>query len=92
MPVEWVKCTARATPGSDERSRSKSCRRAFQNDPDRLARLRTRGAACWPSLNHPHIGAIYGLEDADGVPALVLELVEGETLADRIERGPVPVR
>ena len=39
------------------------------------------------SLNHPHIGAIYGLEEADGVRALVLELVEGETLADRIARG-----
>ena len=43
------------------------------------------------SLNHPHIGAIYGLEDADGVPALVLELVDGETLADRIARGPIPL-
>ncbi len=43
------------------------------------------------SLNHPHIGAIYGLEDADDVRALVLELVHGETLADRIARGPIPV-
>jgi serine/threonine-protein kinase len=41
------------------------------------------------ALNHPRIGAIYGLEDADGVPALVLELVDGETLAARIRRGPV---
>ena len=38
------------------------------------------------SLNHPHIGAIYGVEEADGVRALVLELVEGETLAERIAR------
>jgi len=44
------------------------------------------------ALNHPNIGAIYGLEDTDGVPALVLELVDGETLADRIRRGPVPLR
>jgi eukaryotic-like serine/threonine-protein kinase len=43
------------------------------------------------SLNHPHIGAIYGLEDSDGVTALVLELVEGPTLADRLARGPLPV-
>ena len=38
------------------------------------------------TLNHPHIGAIYGVEEADGVRALVLELVEGETLAERIAR------
>ena len=43
------------------------------------------------SLNHPNIGAIYGLEDADGVRALVLELVQGETLNDRIARGPLPL-
>jgi serine/threonine protein kinase len=43
------------------------------------------------SLSHPHIVAIYGLEDADGVRALVLELVSGETLADRIARGPIPL-
>ncbi len=44
------------------------------------------------SLNHPHIGAIYGLEDVDGVPALVLELIDGLTLADRLAKGPLPVR
>jgi serine/threonine-protein kinase len=43
------------------------------------------------SLNHPHIGGIHGLEEADGVKALVLELVEGPTLADRIARGPIPI-
>ena len=55
-------------------------------DPDRLARFE-REARLLASLNHPHIGAIYGFEDADGVPALVLELVEGETLASRLQRG-----
>ena len=42
-------------------------------------------------LNHPHIGAIYGIEESDGITALVLELVEGPTLADRLERGPLPL-
>ena len=60
----------------------------FTSDPDRLARFE-REARVLASLNHPHIGAIYGLEDADGMRALVLELVEGETLADRIARGPI---
>ena len=64
--------------------------RHFTSDPERLARFE-REARVLASLNHPHIGAIYGLEDADGVRALVLELVEGETLADRIARGPIPV-
>ena len=62
--------------------------RLFTSDPDRLARFE-REARVLASLNHPHIGAIYGLEDADGVRALVLELVDGETLADRIARGPI---
>jgi eukaryotic-like serine/threonine-protein kinase len=43
------------------------------------------------SLNHPNIGSIYGLEEADGVKALVLELIEGPTLADRIKQGPIPI-
>ena len=60
--------------------------RAFTSDPERLARFE-REARMLAALNHPNIGAIYGLEDADGVRALVLELVDGETLADRIARG-----
>jgi serine/threonine protein kinase len=61
------------------------------SDPERLVRFE-REARLLAALNHPHIGAIYGIEEADGVRALVLELVEGETLAARIRRGPVPVR
>src|SRR5947208_16700078 len=63
---------------------------AFTSDPDRLARFR-REAQVLASLNHPHIGAIYGLDEANGTQFLVLELVDGETLADRIKRGPLPI-
>ena len=63
---------------------------AFTSDPDRLARFE-REAKVLASLNHTNIGHIYGLEEADGQKALVLELVEGPTLADRIAAGPIPV-
>ena len=63
---------------------------AFTQDPDRLARFE-REAKVLASLNHPNIGHIYGLEEADGIRALVLELVEGPTLADRIKEGPIPL-
>ena len=63
---------------------------SFSGDPDRLARFQ-REAQVLASLNHPNIAAIYGLEHSDGVRALVLELVEGSTLADRIIQGPVPL-
>ena len=62
---------------------------AFTSDPDRLARFE-REAKVLASLNHPNIGSIYGLEEAEGVKALVLELIEGPTLADRIRQGPIP--
>ena len=61
---------------------------AFTADPDRLARFE-REAKVLASLNHPNIGSIYGLEEAEGVRALVLELVDGPTLADRIAQGLV---
>ena len=63
---------------------------AFTSDPDRLARFE-REAKVLASLNHPNIGSIYGLEEAEGVKALVLELIEGPTLADRIKQGPIPI-
>ena len=62
----------------------------FTADADRRARFE-REARLLASLNHPHIGAIYGFEDAGNVPALVLELVEGHTLDDRVRRGPLPL-
>ena len=63
---------------------------AFSADPDRLARFK-REAQILASLNHPNIAAIYGIEEAEGTRALVLELVEGPTLADRISKGAIPL-
>ena len=63
---------------------------AFAADPDRLARFK-REAQILASLNHPNIAAIYGIEEAEGTRALVLELAEGPTLADRIRKGPIPL-
>ncbi len=68
----------------------KVLRDASVSDPDRLARFH-REAELLAALNHPNIGAAYGLEESGGVTAIVLELVEGDTLADRIARGPVPI-
>ncbi len=63
---------------------------AVANDPDRLARF-SREAQVLASLNHPNIAHIHGLEESDGVTALVMELVEGEDLSQRISRGPIPL-
>ncbi len=63
----------------------------FTADPERLARFE-REAKILASLNHPNIATIYGLEEADGKRFLIMEMVEGETLAERISRGPLPLR
>jgi eukaryotic-like serine/threonine-protein kinase len=63
---------------------------AVAQDVDRLARFQ-REAEVLATLNHPNIAAIYGLERTDGQTALVMELVEGPTLADRIEQGAIPL-
>jgi len=63
---------------------------AVAADPERLARFQ-REAQVLAALNHPHIAAIYGLEKSGDVEALVLELVGGETLAERIAAGPIPL-
>jgi serine/threonine protein kinase len=62
----------------------------FASDPDRIARFH-REAHVLASLNHPHIAAIHGLEQQDGVQLLVLELVDGETLSQRLKRGVLPL-
>src|SRR5437016_5807752 len=62
----------------------------FANDAERLGRF-TREAHTLASLNHPHIAAIYGIEESGGVRALVMELVEGDDLSQRIARGAIPL-
>jgi serine/threonine protein kinase len=68
----------------------KTLPRAFSTDPARLERF-NREARLLASLNHPHIAAIYGFEERDGILALAMELVRGETLANGVERGPMPL-
>src|SRR5690349_17578439 len=63
---------------------------AVASDPERIARMH-REAQVLAALNHPHIAAIHGFEDSGSVHALVLEFVDGETLAERIARGPIPI-
>jgi serine/threonine protein kinase/Tol biopolymer transport system component len=63
---------------------------AFASDPERLARFE-REAKTLASLNHPHIAAIYGFEKSGGMHALVMELVEGDDLSQRIARGAIPI-
>src|SRR5215472_6137428 len=62
----------------------------FADDPERLARFQ-REAQVLASLNHPNIAQIYGLEESDKTRCIVMELVEGETLQERLKRGPIPI-
>ena len=62
----------------------------FAQDDERLARFQ-REEELLASLNHPNIASIHGFEESDGVQAIILELVEGATLAERIQEGPIPV-
>ncbi len=69
----------------------KALPQAVARDPERLARFE-REAKLLASLNHPNIGGIHGLEESSGSPYLVLEFIEGETLAERLKRGALPPR
>src|SRR4051812_16382789 len=61
----------------------------FASDPDRMSRFQ-REAQVLASLNHAHIAQIYGLETVEGAACIVMELVEGDTLSDRLKKGPLP--
>jgi len=62
----------------------------FAQDPERLARFE-REARVLASLSHPNIAGIFGLEEVDGKRFLVMELVQGQTLAERVQKGPMPI-
>src|SRR5262245_16726147 len=62
----------------------------FAADADRLARFE-REARTLAALNHPNIAHIHGVEESNGVPAIVMELVGGENLSERLARGPIPI-
>ena len=86
----WARCTAPPTRTLGRDVAIKVLPPEVAKDTDRLARFR-REAHLLGSLNHTHIAAIHGLEEADGQPFLVLELVEGDELSERIGRGALPV-
>ena len=89
-PAAWARCIALAIPGSNRLVAIKSLPAAFAQDPERVARFK-REAQLLAALNHPHIAGIHGLEEANGSQFLVLEFVDGETLADRLAKGPIPL-
>ncbi|MGE5836223.1 MAG: protein kinase domain-containing protein [Acidobacteriota bacterium] len=69
----------------------KVVRAVFAGDPERAARF-GREARLLASLNHPNVAMVHGLEESDGITLLVLELVEGPTLSERLRDGSLPVR
>jgi len=88
VPAEWGRFTS---PGDKKLSRDVALKvlpEPLGHDEDRMARF-SREAQLLAALNHPNIAAVYGVEEAGGGLALVLEYVDGETLADRIRKGPI---
>src|SRR5258708_9551859 len=86
----WAMSFARAIQSWIATVAIKALPEAFGHAADRLARFQ-REAKTLASLNHPNIGAIYGLEESGGISALVMELVEGEDLSQRIAHGAIPI-
>ena len=89
-PAGWARSIARATRRFIATSRSRCCPISSRATPtgSHGSRAKHRRLA---SLNHPNIAHIHGLEESSGVRALVMELVEGEDLSQRIARGPIPI-
>ena len=90
-PAEWARSIARATPSSAATSRSRVLPEAFAADPDRVARFSAKRRCSRRSII-PTSRTIYGLEESDGVRALVMELVEGETCRSALRAAPIPSR
>ena len=90
MPEEWAKVYRASDTKLKRDVAIKVLPAAPAADPDRLARFQ-REAEVLASLNHPNIAAIYGLEQTNSLTALVMELVEGEDLSQRIPQGAIPV-
>ena len=88
MLVVWVKCIEPGIPSLIAKWQSKILPRLSHRIPERLARFE-REAKVLASLNHPNVAAIYGVEESDGVPALVMELVLGDTLSSLLKSGPL---
>ena len=88
MPAAWARSIAPADTNLKREVAIKVLPAHVATDPDRLARFR-REAELLAALNHPNIAHVFGLETPNERPALVMELVEGLTLADRLETGPI---
>ena len=89
MRAGWARCIARATRRLNRDVALKILPDTFTHDPERVARFR-REAHVLAALNHPHIAAIYGLDEANGSQFLVLELVDGESLDIAPPAGQFP--
>jgi len=90
VKAEWESCFALSDTKLQREVALKLLPDHFVDDPDRLARFQ-REAQVLASLNHPNIAQVYGLEESNNSRCIVMELVEGETLQERLKRGPIPI-
>ena len=84
-----MKSTVPGTPALTAQSQSRSFQ-SLSSNPDRRQRF-DREARAISSLSHPHICALYDVGQQDGIDFLVMEYIEGESLADRLKKGPLPL-